>query len=120
MKLLADECCDRIIVTALRDAGHDDVRYLCEESTGADDKTILQQAYQDERIIVTEDKDFGELVHRLHYETRGIVLIRISDTMRPAKARRVHERTRRHGDQLSDRFVVVEAHQTRFRPPLDT
>lgn len=118
MRFLADECCDRIIVAALRDAGHD-VRYLCEESTGADDKTILQQAYQDERIIVTEDKDFGELVHRLHYETRGIVLIRISDTMRPAKARRVRELTRRHGDQVPDRFVVVEAHQTRFRPPLD-
>jgi len=118
MKFLADECCDRIIVSALRDAGHD-VHYLCEESTGADDETILQQAYQDERIVVTEDKDFGELVHRWHYETRGIVLIRISDRMRRTKAHRMHELARRHGDKLAGRFVVVEAHQTRFRPPLD-
>ena len=35
MKFLADECCDRIVVMELRDAGHD-VRYLCEESTGAE------------------------------------------------------------------------------------
>jgi predicted nuclease of predicted toxin-antitoxin system len=117
MKFLADECCDRIIVVALRDAGHD-VRYLCEEATGADDRAILQQAYSDERIIITEDKDFGELVHRLHHETRGVVLIRISDVMRPTKARRVCELARRHGDRLAGRFVVVEPHQTRFRPPL--
>ncbi len=118
MKFLADECCDRIVVTALRDAGHD-VRYLCEASTGADDEIVLQEAYRDGRIVVTEDKDFGELVHRLHYETRGVVLIRIPDTMRPTKAHRMHELTRRHGDQLPGRFVVVETRQTRFRPPLD-
>jgi len=41
MKSLADECCDCIIVTALRDAGHD-VCYLCQKSTGARDETILQ------------------------------------------------------------------------------
>ncbi len=41
------------------------------------DDEVLLDAYNEGRILLTEDKDFGELVYRLNKPSRGIVLIRI-------------------------------------------
>src|SRR5262249_8982256 len=60
----ADECCDEVLVAGLRSDGHD-VSYAMESSPGADDRTVLQHAHAEQRILLTEDKDFGELVVRL-------------------------------------------------------
>ena len=64
MKFLADECCDTELVTSLRDDGHD-VLYVLEKKAGVTDEEVLFDAYNDGRILLTEDKDFGELVYRL-------------------------------------------------------
>lgn len=64
MKLLADECCDVALVEALRADGHD-VLYVAESLRGASDDGILTRAYTENRLLLTEDKDFGELVYRL-------------------------------------------------------
>ena len=63
MKFLADECCDTGLVASLRKDGHD-VLYAIEKKAGAIDDEILSDAYKEERILITEDKDFGELVYR--------------------------------------------------------
>lgn len=59
MKFLADECCDRGIVNALRDDGHD-VFYVVESLQGSTDELVLKEAYEDGRILLTEDKDLGD------------------------------------------------------------
>lgn len=64
MKLLADECCAARLVGALRDHGHD-VLYAAETMQGKPDRSILRRAYDERRLLLTEDKDFGELVVRL-------------------------------------------------------
>jgi predicted nuclease of predicted toxin-antitoxin system len=64
LKFLSDECCDAGIVASLRDFGHD-VTYVIEQKTGSSDDEILTMAYNQQRILLTEDKDFGELVYRL-------------------------------------------------------
>ena len=63
MKFIADECCDTGIVISLRREGHD-VFYVLEEEPGLRDEVVLQRAYVERRILLTEDKDFGELVYR--------------------------------------------------------
>ena len=73
MKLL--ECCDAGLVEALRREGHD-VTYILEMRPGATDTEVLQQARRDERILLTVDKDFGELVYRLRRPVPGLVLLR--------------------------------------------
>jgi predicted nuclease of predicted toxin-antitoxin system len=60
VKFVADECCDAILVAGIRADGHD-VLYVMEFAPGLDDETILAHAAADERIVLTEDKDFGEL-----------------------------------------------------------
>lgn len=64
LKFLADECCDTGLVASLRKDGHD-VFYVLEEKAGVADEVVLEEAYTKGRILLTEDKDFGELVCRL-------------------------------------------------------
>lgn len=61
MRLLAHESCDAAITRALRDAGHD-VTAVVDTLRGADDRTVLEAAMRERRFLLTEDKDFGELV----------------------------------------------------------
>jgi len=76
VKFLADECCDTGVVASLRTDGHD-VAYVLERQAGISDEEVLQNAFAEGRILLTEDKDFGELVYRLKKPAYGIILIRI-------------------------------------------
>jgi len=76
MKFLADECCDAGLVAGLRADGHD-VSYVLEDRTGISDDEVLRNVYDAGRILLTEDKDFGELVYRLKKPAYGIILMRI-------------------------------------------
>ena len=62
MKFLADECFDAGLVKVLRDDGHE-VLYAVETLRGAIDDDVLTRAFSEGRILLTEDKDFGELVY---------------------------------------------------------
>jgi len=57
LNFFADECCDTGIVASLRKEGHD-VLYVLEEEPGLQDEVVLQRAYVERRILLTEDKDF--------------------------------------------------------------
>ena len=61
MKILADECCPANMVAALRNDGHD-VVYVAETAPSTKDTNIIAWALREQRILVTEDRDFCELV----------------------------------------------------------
>ncbi len=81
MNLIADEGADKPIVDALRNAGPD-VLYILETNKGAEDDMILMMANTQKRVLITQDKDFGELVYRLKQSHFGVVLIRLEDILR--------------------------------------
>jgi predicted nuclease of predicted toxin-antitoxin system len=114
MKMLADECCDASLVAALRSDGHD-VLYAVELLRGASDDEILGRARDEERILITEDKDFGDLVHRLKQPAPGIILLRFDIIDRELKIPRVRSLLNEHPQQLLGAFVVVDKVKTRFR-----
>ena len=114
MKFAADECCDAVLVAGLRDDGHD-VWYARESAQGADDETVLRYALANERILLTEDKDFGELVVRLGLPAWGIILFRMNPADSAAKLARLREVIQNHSTRLEGSFVVVDQSQTRFR-----
>jgi predicted nuclease of predicted toxin-antitoxin system len=76
MKFFADENVARYIIQWLRQAGHD-VLSAAEAKPGEADAAWLRQAEESARVIVTSDKDFGELVFRDRLNSHGIVLIRM-------------------------------------------
>ena len=75
MLFLADESCDFAVVRALRGAGHD-VLAVADVSPRTDDEQVLELARQEQRILLTEDKDFGRLVYADQQATGGVILIR--------------------------------------------
>ena len=117
MKFFADECCDAGIVASLRKEGYD-VIYALEEKPGLPDDMVLQKAYIERRILLTEDKDFGELVFRLRKPAAGIVLIRITVRLRHLKWLRLKKLIDNYADRLPMNFVVIDTEKFRFRPLL--
>jgi predicted nuclease of predicted toxin-antitoxin system len=115
MRFLADECCDAALVNSLRADGHD-VLYVVETLSGADDDVILARAFSEHRVLLTEDKDFGELVYRLGRPTRGIVLLRFEVGDRALKVPRLQELLVREGNRLPGSFTVLEVDKVRIRP----
>jgi predicted nuclease of predicted toxin-antitoxin system len=77
MILLADESVDRPIVERLRQDAHDTM-YVAELAPSISDDDVLKEANSQSALLLTEDKDFGELVYRLGRVHAGIVLIRLA------------------------------------------
>jgi len=84
MRWLADECVDAALVEHLRAAGHD-VTYMAESAPGTTDRQAIDSAQAEGRILLTEDKDFGELVFRRMTAVPGLVLLRIDPKQRALK-----------------------------------
>jgi predicted nuclease of predicted toxin-antitoxin system len=114
VKLLADECCDALLVDGLRCDGHD-VLYMTEIDPGATDDIVLQMAADQQRVLVTEDKDFGELAVRLKMPAYGIVLLRINPADTAAKLARLRHLLQHHGHRLPGSLVVLSEKRARFR-----
>jgi predicted nuclease of predicted toxin-antitoxin system len=114
VNFLADECCDALFVQGLRGDGHD-VLYMKETAPGTDDHTVLQMAASQQRILLTEDKDFGELVVRLKLPAHGIVFIRMNPADSAAKLARFRHLLHNHAQRLPGSFVVLTAKRSRFR-----
>jgi predicted nuclease of predicted toxin-antitoxin system len=115
MRFLADECCDAALVGALRAQGHD-VLYAIEVLRGATDELLLARAFSERRVLLTEDKDFGELVYRLHRPAYGIVLLRFDIGDRESKIPRLGYLLDHEAERLPHAFVVLEPNKVRIRP----
>ena len=75
MRILADENIDPDLIDWLRAEGHDVVS-IREVARGAPDTHVLAMATDQERILLTADKDFGDLVFRRGLPAPGIILLR--------------------------------------------
>jgi predicted nuclease of predicted toxin-antitoxin system len=115
MRILADENCDRLLVTMLREAGHD-VSYVAESARGESDVALMQQARAEQRAILTSDRDFGLLAERDSGTPPAVILLRLDALGRPARAKRAADVVRMLGDTPDDELVVVEPGQIRRRP----
>ena len=114
MRFLADEGVDGLIVNAVHDDGHD-VRWMAEDLGGTKDSVVLEAAVLDARILITEDKDFGELVYRQRLHHRGVVLIRVDGIYNVEKARIVARAIREHEAELPGAFTVIQHGTIRIR-----
>jgi len=117
VRWLADECVDAALVHRLRSAGHDAV-YVAEIASGATDTEVLRQAHDDRRLLLTEDKDFGELVFRAQMSVPGLVLLRLGPEQPLRKWTRLEAAVERFGERLFGRYLVIEVTRFRSRPLL--
>src|SRR5438270_13749596 len=90
MNFLADESCAGPVLRALREAGHD-LFAIGEVARGATDEQVLERALNEKRVLMTEDRDFGELVYARGQSSAGVILVRFHNRARRAKPATVVE-----------------------------
>ena len=112
MRWIVDECIDAGTVAHLRAAGHD-VVYMAEIAPRDSDTEVTARAQAEARLLLTEDKDFGDLVFRRGRSVPGVVLLRIDPAMHGLKRARLDATISRFGERMLGRYTVVE--EARFR-----
>ncbi len=114
MKFVADENIDRQVVDRLRQDGHI-VIYVAEMDPGISDDVVLDLANREGSLLLTTDKDFGELVFRRRRVTNGVVLMRLSGLSPSRKAETVASAIRKHLTELPNTFAVISPGLIRIR-----
>ncbi len=115
MRLLANENFPGAAVDALRARGHD-VAWMRTDAPGSNDIHVLDRAQRENRLVVTFDKDFGELAFRSRLPAiHGIVLFRIS-TPSSAHVARVAVATLESRTDWGGHFAVIEDDRIRMTP----
>ncbi len=113
MKFLADESFDFRLMRALQTRGHD-VITVSDHAPGADDATVMRLAASQNRVLLTEDKDFGWLVYVSGLPACGVILLRCPEVKREEMQRKLAELISKHAAELSKAFVVVTPDKARF------
>lgn len=114
MKFLADENMDAAIVDQLRHEGHQ-VWYVLEMEPGIPDEDVLALANREGAILITADKDFGELVFRLRSITAGVILIRLAGLSTSTKSDIIIMTIQEHESELFAAFTVLSPTSIRIR-----
>jgi hypothetical protein len=115
VRWFADECVHAPVVQELRNAGHD-VVYAAETARQTSDVTLAQQARHEGHILLTEDKDFGEISLIGPVGPRATVLLRFLPARRALKWPQLREAIARHGERLYASFTVIDETRVRIRP----
>lgn len=79
-----------------------------------DDEDIIRKADEEEWILITNDKDFGEKVYHERRPHRGVIFMRLENERAANKIEVLRRLLEGHSDKLADRFVVVTEAQVRF------
>ena len=114
MTLLADESVDFGIINNLRQKGIVVVSVL-EDFSGSKDTEVLKFATDNQYLLITEDKDFGELTYRLKLVHCGIMLIRLNDLPRKERIQLVTETVETYFDKMKDNFSVLTTKGLRIK-----
>lgn len=114
MKILADESVDGGVVQRLRQDEHE-VGYVAEMSPGIMDEEVLTLAADKSTLLLTADKDFGELIFRQRYVKRGIILYRLAGLPSEKKAEIISMAISAHGNELLSSFSVITEKAVRVR-----
>ena len=116
MRFLVDECTGPKVAAWLRGEGHE-VFSVFYEARGIEDDQVVQKAYDENWILITNDKDFGEKVYRERHPHRGIIFMRLEDARVTNKDQVLRKLLELYADRFADQFVVVTETQVRFARP---
>lgn len=113
MRFLVDECTGPAVARWLREKSHE-VFSVYEEARGITDTEILEKAYSENWILITNDKDFGEKIVREKRPHCGVIFLRLKDERAGSKIEAIRKLLDLYGDRISNRFIVVAESQVRF------
>ena len=113
MRFLVDECTGPKVAAWLRDQGHE-VFSVFDDARGSEDEAIIQTAHNDNWILITNDKDFGEKAFRERRPHRGVIFMRLEDERAANKIDVLRRLLESYADRVEDQFIVVTETRVRF------
>ena len=115
MTLVIDENIDEPIVEALKELKLKIIS-ISEISPGITDDEVLDIANHENAVILTSDKDFGELVFRKRLVNKGVVLVRLHGISADEKKSIIREFVNNYLDKIENSFSVISKNNIRIRP----
>ena len=106
MRFLVDESRGPAVARWFVEQGHDVVS-VYSQMRGANDDHVIQFAIEQERILITNDKDFGDLIFRQTRIHKGVILLRLEDERTENKIRALERLLGDFSTQIGENFVVV-------------
>ena len=116
MRFLVDECAGPSLARWLREQGHD-IFSVFDQARGINDDEVLQRALENERILITIDKDFGEKIFREKHSHHGVILLRLKDERSKNKIAAIERLLTSFAPRISDQFIVVTDTRVRLSSP---
>lgn len=113
MRFLVDECAGSKVAEWLRGESHE-VFSVFDEARGMTDEDVLAKAFSEGWILITNDKDFGEMVFRERREHRGVIFMRLDDERAANKIEVLRKLLEGYAEKLPEEFVVVTETKVRF------
>ena len=113
MRFIVDECTGPGVAGWLREQKYE-VFSVFDEAQGMADDDIIKKAREEDWIIITNDKDFGEKIFRECLQHKGIILLRLEDERSLNKINVLNRLLQNYLDRLAGSFVVVNETQARF------
>lgn len=114
MKIVADENMAHGIVARLRASGHE-VIFIAEIAQGNADIDVLALALQEQAIVLTDDKDFGDLVMFQKRPSWGVILAHLDGISVSDRAEMILSLLNDHAQELFGAFTVISGHNIRIR-----
>jgi predicted nuclease of predicted toxin-antitoxin system len=115
MTFLLDQSTDARLLPYLRDLGHDATRIGSDYPSGVPDEEVLAISQKEGRILITDDRDFGELIFRRGYAHCGVIFLRLGDYAElSTKIERLSHTLTNYQAQLNQ-FLVVTRRGVRVR-----
>jgi predicted nuclease of predicted toxin-antitoxin system len=108
MRFLLDESADYPLAAYLRGLGHDVTAIAHDYPAALADRQVLQLAQAENRILVTNDRDFGELVVRQRLPHAGLILFRLGEESIATKVRWLAYVLANHQNELQHLIVVTD------------
>jgi predicted nuclease of predicted toxin-antitoxin system len=115
MKFLIDENVGFTIVKYLREQGFD-VKFVTEMFPSKDDVFVMKNAYEEKRVIITNDKDFGYLIFKSNLPAFAIILLRFDDESPMLKIEAIKTILNLPEEKVFDHFIVASENKIRIRP----
>ncbi|HEY6231348.1 MAG TPA: DUF5615 family PIN-like protein [Pyrinomonadaceae bacterium] len=115
MRFLVDECVGPRFANWLRDAGHE-VFSVYQDARGSEDESLIRKVFEEDWILITNDKDFGEKIYRERRPHHGVIFLRLRDESSANKIAVMKTLLEKYAQRLPDKFVVVTESRVRFGP----
>jgi len=111
IKLLADENISKKAVEVLKSKGID-ITSVVDLSQGLSDRAVIELANDENRVIITFDKDFGQFIYRERLKVAGLILLRFAPTSSENIAERIQHML---AQQISPKNKLIVVREDRIR-----